>query len=617
MCLALISVRGKSCGWFSLLHSVIFVGAAPHMSSAPLLLSMVLSHKLQKQGATPKEIERAMYLAALSHFCIYNPSESNKPGWPLRSGDPLHQSAMTKQSCTMHDFHRALRARDPLGWGFESSDDTLLHLIWQLLTWDPQQRMTASEALKHPYFSSLDTNTPSPDSAPGEHNALESQMLDPRMDFNVSDSVDEFTCPQCGRVFADWQSCHSHANARRHAKFCTYDTSSLPTCLNAHTMLPAHASSGYCDIQGRRRTIEDFHAIHLLPHQQFYGIFDGHLGNFAAKYAASFLYEELTSRLSNSATPLLDSQGHVVQQQDSVRNADHLKQWVEAKVVESFAAVHDSFIGAMASSRQRQSGTATVNPHYRFMDQSGTTATALLVTNVTADSSFNDYYYIIASVGDSRAVLSSRNSRHRPNHRLHSPYFVDGHIAVPLTSDHVASNRHERDAVHHRGGRVIRTNGMDRVNGTLIITRSIGDADLSPWLSRTPDVTIWSRREIRQACRGGTAPMDDGPLVEEGEEAVDVVPCFMILASDGLWDTVSNQEAVDLVAQVVSLAVLGEQSHNNSSGATSSSPSKDAPLPSRTWMNTAALQQAAEALTLEAYVRGSTDNIGVCIVAIE
>jgi serine/threonine protein phosphatase PrpC len=587
------------------------------MNSLYWWLSMVLSHKLQKQGATPKEIERAMYLAALSHFCIYNPSESNKPGWPLRSGDPLHQSAMTKQSCTMHDFHRALRARDPLGWGFESSDDTLLHLIWQLLAWDPLQRMTASEALKHPYFSSLDTNSPSPDSAPGEHNALESQMLDPRMDFNVSDSVDEFTCPLCGRVFADWQSCHSHANARQHAKFCTYDTSSLPTCLNAHTMLPAHASSGYCDIQGRRRTIEDFHAIHLLPHQQFYGIFDGHLGNFAAKYAASFLYEELTSRLSNTSTLWADSRGHLVHQHDFDRAANHLKQWVEDKVGESFATVHESFLRAMSSSRRQQIGTAAVNPHYRFMDQSGTTATALLVTNVSTDSTHNDNYYIIASVGDSRAVLSSRNARHRPNDRSRSLYFVDGHIAVPLTTDHVASNRQERDAVHRRGGRVVRTNGMDRVNGTLVITRSIGDADLSPWLSRKPDVTFWSRREIRQACRGGTVARDDGPLSKEGEEAADVGPCFMILASDGLWDTVSNQEAVDLVAQVVSLAVLGKQSHNISSGAASADPSKDVQVHRRTWMNTAALQLAAEALTLEAYVRGSTDNIGVCIVAIE
>ena len=62
-------------------------------------------------------------------------------------------------------------------------------------------------------------------------------------------------------------------------------------------MLPAHPTSGYCDLQGRRHVIEDFHSIHLLPSIQFYGIFDGHTGNLASKYAASTMREELVKRL--------------------------------------------------------------------------------------------------------------------------------------------------------------------------------------------------------------------------------------------------------------------------------------------------------------------------------
>lgn len=478
-----------------------------------------------------KEIERAMYLAALSQFCIYNPSKSNKPDWPLRDGDPLHRSAMTKQSCTLADFHRALRARDPLGWGFEASD-TLLHLIWQLLAWDPKERMTASDALKHPYFGVMDITIVS-DPTPGEHNALELQMLDPRMDFNLSDSIEEFVCPKCGRVFGDWKSCHAHANARKHSKFCTFDHSLLPTCLNAHAMLPAHTSSGYCDIQGRRRTIEDFHSIHLLPYQQFYGIFDGHLGNLASKYAASFLYGELSSRMSKVSNNVSSSEW---------------KTEVEASASAAFAAVHETFLVAVGRSPRG------------FMDQSGTTATALLVTKAT---------FVIASLGDSRAVLSSRRPTEDGGFEI---------VAVQLTKDHVAADRDERDLVESRGGRVFRHNGMDRVNGTLVITRSIGDANLSPFLSRKPDVISMTREEIAEACG----------LDGQGETQ----PCFLILASDGLWETLSNQEAVDMVALVVS-----ESS-------------------SSMVHETAGWQQAAEALTHEAYVRGSTDNIGVCIISI-
>ena len=193
---------------------------------------------------------------------------------------------MVKESCTLQDFHRALRARDPLGIGFDSSTDLLLHLIWQLLAFDPGLRMTAEEALLHPYFISLDgtldslkNETPGFHSSNNNSNALEQSsktILDPRIDFDIEDEIKDFVCPKCGRMFHDWESCHRHANVRRHAKFCTYNHTYLPSCINTHSMLPEHSTSGYCDLQGRRPTIEDFHSIHLHSDHQFYGIFDGH-----------------------------------------------------------------------------------------------------------------------------------------------------------------------------------------------------------------------------------------------------------------------------------------------------------------------------------------------------
>ena len=79
---------------------------------------------------------------------------------------------MVKESCTLQDFHHALRARDPLGIGFDSSTDLLLHLIWQLLTFDPNERITAEEALSHPFFTSPDGTLDSLYEIPGNHNAL-------------------------------------------------------------------------------------------------------------------------------------------------------------------------------------------------------------------------------------------------------------------------------------------------------------------------------------------------------------------------------------------------------------------------------------------------------------
>ena len=122
-------------------------------------------------------------------------------------------------------------------------------------------------------------------------------------------------------------------------------------------------------------------------------------------------------------------------------------------------------------------------------------------------------------------------------------------------------------------------NGIPRVNGTLAITRSIGDAALASMLSRQPHVTSMNRDEIQDLC---------GSTYQQ-------LPCFVILASDGLWDVMTNQEAVDMVAQVVS--------------------SYDAANPS-SWNHGGAFQEAAEVLAVDAFVRGSTDNIGVCVVAI-
>ena len=214
----------------------------PNVFSVDQRTTALLTNKMQRRGASQEEIQRALYLAALSQFCIYMPMSTTGKSWPLGAGDPLFNAAMVKQSCTLKDFHHALRARDPLGIGFDSRDDTFLHLIWKLLAWDPLERITASEALQHPYFTLIDLETKG-DQVAGNQKAIESWALDPRMDIRNDDTVTNFTCPKCGRSFDDWRSCQTHATSRKHAKFCTYDRSALPTCLNAHSMLPGTVES--------------------------------------------------------------------------------------------------------------------------------------------------------------------------------------------------------------------------------------------------------------------------------------------------------------------------------------------------------------------------------------
>ncbi|XP_059636491.1 probable protein phosphatase 2C 44 [Cornus florida] len=110
----------------------------------------------------------------------------------------------------------------------------------------------------------------------------------------------------------------------------------------------------------------------------------------------------------------------------------------------------------------------------------------------------------VANIGDSRAVVSERGS------------------AKQLTVDH--EPRTERRRIEKQGGFVTKLPGdVPRVNGQLAVARAFGDQSLKAHLSSDPDV-----RHI---------PIDS--TIE-----------FIILASDGLWKVMANQEAVDMVKSI-------------------------------------------------------------------
>uniref|UniRef100_A0A2P2IKL0 protein-serine/threonine phosphatase n=1 Tax=Rhizophora mucronata TaxID=61149 RepID=A0A2P2IKL0_RHIMU len=108
---------------------------------------------------------------------------------------------------------------------------------------------------------------------------------------------------------------------------------------------------------------------------------------------------------------------------------------------------------------------------------------------------------IISNVGDCRAVMS------------------DEGVAEALTSDHRPSRDDEKDRIESLGGYVDLIRGVWRVQGSLAVSRGIGDQHLKQWIIAEPETKI-----VR---------------IKPGYE-------FLIMASDGLWDKVGNQEAVDI-----------------------------------------------------------------------
>jgi protein phosphatase 1L len=126
-----------------------------------------------------------------------------------------------------------------------------------------------------------------------------------------------------------------------------------------------------------------------------------------------------------------------------------------------------------------------------------TAVTAILIDSKTL---------FVANVGDSRAVISQAGD------------------ARQLSVDHEPGTRTEREKIEEKGGFVSNMPGdVPRVDGQLAVARAFGDKSLKVHLSAQPDI---KQLEID----------------EETE--------FLILASDGLWKVMDNQEAVDLVKKI-------------------------------------------------------------------
>lgn len=135
----------------------------------------------------------------------------------------------------------------------------------------------------------------------------------------------------------------------------------------------------------------------------------------------------------------------------------------------------------------------------------------------------------VGNCGDARAVLCR-----------------DG-VAQRLTYDHKASDESETQRIIDAGGFVV----MNRVNGILAVTRALGDYAMKDYVSGDPYC------ETHELSETDT---------------------HLIIACDGVWDVVSDQDAIDFILQFDSC------------------------------------QEAAKKLLRKSLKNGSTDNISVMVI---
>ncbi|KAL7869436.1 hypothetical protein AOLI_G00134240 [Acnodon oligacanthus] len=133
------------------------------------------------------------------------------------------------------------------------------------------------------------------------------------------------------------------------------------------------------------------------------------------------------------------------------------------------------------------------------MDRSGSTAVGVLLSP--------EHLYFI-NCGDSRAVLSRA-----------------GQVRFS-TQDHKPCNPREKERIQNAGGSVM----IQRVNGSLAVSRALGDYDYKCVDGKGPTEQLVSPEpEVFEI-----------PRVPEEDE-------FVVLACDGIWDVMSNEELCEFV----------------------------------------------------------------------
>ncbi|CAG2107525.1 unnamed protein product [Medioppia subpectinata] len=131
-------------------------------------------------------------------------------------------------------------------------------------------------------------------------------------------------------------------------------------------------------------------------------------------------------------------------------------------------------------------------------DKSGTTAICALISKS---------HLFIANLGDSRAVLC----------RSGAVYFS--------TEDHKPNNPEERQRIVEAGGNVM----ISRVNGSLAVSRALGDY------------------EYKQVANKPSTEQLVSPLPEVTVKSKNKTDEFLVLACDGIWDVMTNEDLYSYV----------------------------------------------------------------------
>jgi len=218
----------------------------------------------------------------------------------------------------------------------------------------------------------------------------------------------------------------------------------------------------------------------------------------------------------------------------------------------SFLSIDNKFVPKAGSKCNKQIGKIFDRMQQKIKDEvssSNCGSTTLIAINYGKSSVFDQLKII--NLGDCRAVLCSEND-----------------IAIPLTKDHKPMSWNENKRIKKLGGTIVHDLDDDpRISG-LSVSRAFGDTNANPYVTHCPEIYDYELK------------------VKHGK----ILDKFLILACDGVWDVLSNQDVVDFIlyktGELTKLVTCDLKGNNN----------------------------VAQMLAKHAIEKGSTDNISVVII---
>ncbi|KAG7363997.1 protein phosphatase 2C [Nitzschia inconspicua] len=279
------------------------------------------------------------------------------------------------------------------------------------------------------------------------------------------------------------------------------------------------------------------------PNMAFLAICDGHGGRQMVEYLEDGLIFHVAAELN--ATDEHDDDDNSGQIQDNEDTNSILRRLEQAFLM---ANIHSKTLGIATSG-----ATVAVCLITRSSTDTTTMAKAAATLTATAGSPSSDQEPTNDSTIDTNTTAAPQDSWTIYAANAGDARIVLGHAgkAYRMTKDHRTDDPDEVRRIEQSGGFLFK----GRVLGVLAVTRSLGDHCMKEYVIAMP----YTKAKT---------------IVKEAISDVS----FVILACDGLWDVMSDQEAVDFVSK-----------YQNSK------------------------ESVAQELVKEALERGSTDNITVSV----